>query len=919
MRAMRWLVAGALALQGVLGAPATPETEELSKIPPGDAVVLDPAGDWQSVHWPDSPHSRIVGLDQDAGYPRMMVAESMKRHPWGRPLAVPVDPRQYPILVMTYRATGIWTSDERFLWLDDTTGPAKGGIQPFLNRHLVPDGEVHEVRADLRDFSPKAEITTIRIYPHCHGPDPAVFELLGLRFERAEDAPPATVEEGEEFTVRVLDEQGAPIKGAWLTVDAERLNGCRSAQTGPDGEARVRALGNRFGRHALRIEADGMLPVDIRGDSRREVRMVRAANYGGTVVDEAGNPVPRASVETKTFAANRQRTVVALTDADGRWQASAMLAEPALVKVTVRHPDYVSEEMRGLDLGKLMRGEAVLPLRRGVMVRGFVVGPDGTCLAGAQVRLGENRWQANQPVFTTDHDGIFEFPNSAPENVVLTIQHPDFAPELVKMDAWNDQEDLIVEMTAPAVIRGRIVDGEGAPVGGVRVALSQWRGHQTITWNMTTEEDGVFGWENAPADEVRFEFMKSGAQTFFRTLSASAEEQTVTLPGPLHIEGTVRDARTGQPVADGKVVPGYVLRRLDGPAELFRQWDRRQAVTVVDGRYSITVNPPGTHHTVASTLVLRTEASGYAPQLSEEFPASGGRKQFDFSLEPGTDIRGKVLLPDGKPVTGAQVFMVTTGTDLHVQNGQASETNSASFRETADDGSFSFPMESPPWRLVAIHDHGYGELDATGCAQSPELIMQPWARVEGVCRIGGKVLPAQPLGLYPTQMQKGHGQPQVNHMQYTTSTDEEGRFVFPRVPPGRAILGIRTKTGPHFETLTRGAACEFGPGEVVHVTLGGEGRLVVGKLEPARDWSKAIVRFMGGRGYATGMPTPLRQYELILAPDGSFRAEHLPPGSYQLIVTIKEPTAHHSYQFTVPEPAGEPEDEPLDLGTLTPQ
>lgn len=916
MRALRWLAVGALALQGVLGAPAMPDFEELSNIPPEDAVVLDPAGDWQPVHWPDSPHSRIVGLDQDDGYPRMLVAEPGKRHPWERRLAIPVDPRQYSILVMTYRATGIQESDERFLWLDDTTGPAKGGIQPFVNLDLVPDGEIHEIHADLRDFSPKGEIITIRIYPHCRGPEPAVFELLGLRFEPAEDAPPAAVQGGEEFTVRVLDEQGKPIGGAWLTVDAERLNWCRSARTGPGGEASVRALANPLGRHILRIETEGMLPVDLPAGSGREVRMLRAVNYGGTVVDEAGRAVPHASVDIRARAGTVSRTVVSLTDADGRWRASTMPTEPQQLAVTVRHPDYVSEEMRDLDLGKLTEGEAVLTLRRGVLVRGFVVGPDGTCLPGARVRQGQNRWHTNHPAVTTDHDGIFEFPKSAPENLVLTVQHPGFAPELVKVDERGDMENLVIELARPHAIWGRVVDGDGLPLGGVRVAVFNWRGYQTITWNMTTEEDGVFGWENAPADAVSFEFMKSGVDTFFYTLRASEDEQVVVMPGPLHIEGRVRDARTGQPVADCKVIPGFVLGPASHPPRI---WQRGRAVEVVDGRYAITLNPNPRRGGPATEdrLVLRTEASGYAPQVTEEFTSSGGTKQIDFSLEPGIDIRGRVLL-DGRPTAGARVFLVAADTILVVRDGQRTAGTSLSHPPTADDGSFSFPMEIPPWRLVAIHDHGYGELDATGYEQSPELILQPWARVEGVCRLGGKAVPNRRLMMSPIRTQ-WEGEPRVRHEQHAV-TDDEGRFVFPRMPPGGAILGFSASWAPHYEVVTRGEACEFGPGEVVHVVLDGSGRLVVGKLAPARNWSEARGLIHSYENIPLPWGGTLRnRYGVTIAPDGSFRAEHLPPGDYHLGIAIRGAAVHRPYQFTVPEPAGEAEDELLDLGILTPR
>jgi protocatechuate 3,4-dioxygenase beta subunit len=521
--------------------PVTPVDE--SKLPPEQAVAIGPNLFWQSTTWSTFLDTGLLALDDSSGWPKFVVGAPDSMHIWLNYLTIPVDWEQYPVLVMTYRARNIKSTDDYVIWMDDTTGPSYHGICPFLSQDLTADGVIHELRSDLRLYDPKGPIIGMSVNVRSGTEVPAEFELMGLRFEREEGAQPAgTVRDDQPLSLRVVDPTGRPVEGAAVAIDAELANWARSALTDKDGRATLTPLANDAGKHMLRISKPGYVTAEVLQNGERlpqEVRLPPGVRYGGLVTDEEGKPVAGASINIIVRGTREgvklRPALHLLTDTQGRWETPLLPAdlESKEMRIWVAHSDYVSDSSEGQgkapDIKKLRDGTAKRVLHRGVEVSGVVLRPDGTPAVNVTVRQGRDR-DAGNPRTRTDEQGRFRFRHVQPGELTLTVQTGGCAPEVKVLEASPDNPPVEFRLQPACVLRGRVVDQDGQPVEGAFVGVEEWRGHRTVGWQAQTDEQGRFHWSNAPADAVLYYVYKEGYQGFRRTLTASDEEVVLTLP-----------------------------------------------------------------------------------------------------------------------------------------------------------------------------------------------------------------------------------------------------------------------------------------------------------------------------------------------------------------------------------------------------
>ncbi len=196
----------------ILSSPSTPNSALRSQ-PPSPAVEATPAttpqsrivdvnvpwraGTWSPDEWSHAIASN-ASVHYDGSHPVFQVDNSNRLRVWTHYLRQPVDVTRFPVVVLTYLATGTADTNMYTLWLDDGRGPATGGgVTPFRSRDVVSDGRVRQLICDLRDLKPTGSITGLALGVHAAANQRAEFELIELRFEAASMLAEATTGGGD--------------------------------------------------------------------------------------------------------------------------------------------------------------------------------------------------------------------------------------------------------------------------------------------------------------------------------------------------------------------------------------------------------------------------------------------------------------------------------------------------------------------------------------------------------------------------------------------------------------------------------------------------------------------------------------------------------------------------------------------------
>lgn len=331
-----------------------------------------------------------------------------------------------------------------------------------------------------------------------------------------------------------------------------------------------------------------------------------------------------------------------------------------------------------------------------------------------------------------------------------------------------------------------------------------------------------------------------------------------------------------------------------------------------------------------------------------------------------TALAGRVLDPNGAPAVGAQVAWIDADRSVSITDGRLMEPRfgdreKGPIVETDERGHFRFEDEpNDGFSLLAAHDAGFALIGSEQFAKDRMIRLEPWGRVEG--RVAQGREPAGDkiwMGGLPNSTWFEHRR----DYRYETLCDSEGRFTFKRVPPGWFEVGYLIDNGDSSASLTSRTPVVVAPGETATVTLGGEGRPVIGRFVPPPDWEGPIYFGAGLRALDTARPdrprpadydqmtqrrqqewlkqwhqTPeaeeylkavwhnpnQRHYTFCVADDGTFRIEDVIPGKYKFTVGLEDPLSggwpeeFGGYSGTIEVPPMDEaySDDPLDVGDL---
>jgi RNA polymerase sigma factor (sigma-70 family) len=603
-----------------------------------------------------------------------------------------------------------------------------------------------------------------------------------------QDRPPAGTQAKPEAEAtvetrgQVLDPEGKPVAGAKLHLAGSTANGpapSPQATSGPDGRFRL-----AIPRSELEKGAAGKAPPQV---------MAVAEGHGcdWAAVRSAEKELTLRLVKDVPISGRIQ-------DPDGKPVAGA--------KVMVTHVAAPKGEDLGTYLEVVRKGEDYK-------------------YAFAKSWAGPLPGQA--AVLTTGVDGRFKLAGVGRERVVhFHLEGPAIATaDLAVMtraaekvggvngfstgDLYGASFDFLAVASRP--IRGVVRDkATGKPLGGVSV------GAGSPSTRVVTDQEGryeLLGLAKAPtyvltvkpADGLYFGRHAEVKDT------AGLDPLTADIDlvrGEVTVRGTVADKATGKPVAQARVYyyPLYANPYVNGKLDGF-WYPRSEATTGPDGSYALTVLPgqgelgvtgpnPDAYMTALITPKeikdffkapvfanqLSRAIGGNAASFIEEHPHAlvllePGEKDKalvkDVALEPAKflTVKGRVVGPDGKPVTGVTVRGLSGGFDEKTLTGDEFTVERIDPRVSR--------------RLVFSHeDKKLGfflkELDA----KAPEPLI---VKLQPCGSASGRLVDPDGVPLAGVRIDVGAvaDGPVAPRNQWVT-TDKEGRFRFEALVPGCA-------------------------------------------------------------------------------------------------------------------------------------
>ena len=352
----------------------------------------------------------------------------------------------------------------------------------------------------------------------------------------------------------------------------------------------------------------------------------------------------------------------------------------------------------------------------------------------------------------------------------------------------------------------------------------------------------MWEWNEAPLDEFKADICPpNGMQLEEQPLVARDEEYVFERVPLLVVSGKVVDAESKAPINTFRVVPG--MRWNNG--RMF--WSQDEGYDAIDGSYRVTRNRGNLVH------MIRVEASDYQAATSREIKYDEGNVTIDFELTKGQNIASTIETPEGTPAAGARIAVGIGGSQIRVTNGDIDDGSTYAARHLADDaGQISIPPPDSAFQLVITHPSGFAHLKSSDAAIPETIKLTPWARVEGVFRVGEQPAANVTLNINSATMHSyGDGAPNIS-TEHETTTAADGTFVFDRVLPGEGRIGRRivfmVDDGATEVTSSKMVSLQLEEGETARIELGGDGRAVVGRLAPAAGhnekvlWNFAMIR-----------------------------------------------------------------------------
>lgn len=736
-------------------------------------------------------------------------------------------------------------------------GSSAEGGPPKSWPHAARTGE----DGGFRIHSVPADVVAI----HAIHPSYLPLRVRGVEVPRAGDVAlgELVLARGSRLEGWVVSADEEPVEGAEIhllqpTADPRRLGdeewarlarGPEAAVTGAAGDFAVSGVepGRSFDllvRHrdhapalVQRVEAPSAVPLII--------ELAPGHLIAGLVLEESGEPVSGAEIDLRLGEkaepgspdGTSQRAAV--SGHDGRFAIAGALPGPA--RLQIHAPGLVPPEPRSLRIPEDTEEELIFELARGSELRGRISNEDDEPVSGARILVGA---QAT----LSDTDGRYQTSGLPEGTARFELTHPAYPSRLREVEIEEGMNELDVVLPAGVEVSGRVINGSGEPVAGVRVEMERAELRHQLRYQTVSDAEGAFELSAVTAGTYRLEARRPGWAPATREPLVVGEQSTEDLEVVL-LEGTD--------------VTGWILG-LDFD-ELARVSVRAEAeghrafpgAVRYDGRYRVEDLPAGSYQLRARSADGRRQA-----QARIVVTGDGGEVVQDLELGSLLTLSGRVLLA-GEPLAAANLSL--RGLDLAVSRSVRTDHEGAFRIEDLPAGAYHLGVSHR--RELVVHNQSL-RLDGD---QELLLDLAP-------AQVAGQVIDQDGVGLEGTtvvlrRLAENHGEEGL----LSLPGDSQGRFRFARVPPGRYRLEVRREGyGAYDELLTLGVGERREQLEVRLVPAAGL-RVVVSTSAGAPP--RALFAVLSETG------VPVVQEIRDLDAGGAVRLATVPDGSWRLMVS----------------------------------
>jgi len=446
--------------------------------------------------------------------------------------------------------------------------------------------------------------------------------------------------------------RGAPVAGAEVSAE----HGRDEARVKTDREGRFELARLLPGPYRLRATAGtlqasrNVLVPTFSEPPEQRVELDEGGVLAGVVRVEAGAMLPGATV------------LYDQTEADGSWGLGRISTGPdgAFRAEPVAPGEYQLAVMaKGFDQGRRWKATVraretttvEISLRPPAVVEGTVLGPDEAPLVGVTVRAADQDLDAEA---VTDAQGHFTIEGLEPDSAVVEAVHPDHAVAAARVKVPS--AGVVIRLTRGFTLDGRVIDDSGVPVEGAYVKASRPRSPRDAPLEplphlpaATADALGAFHLHGLPAGPITLVTTRSGL--FWQEWPHPSDAElpspapvTIRLPPAGRIAGTAMDEE-GQPLSGIQVVARPSEKTIDAEPDATLV----VAVTTTDerGAFDFSGQELGEYR-------LRSGPEGYDPT---DVTARTGDLAVRLVMKqrPVAVVRGRVLDPDGAPVTSFTV------------------------------------------------------------------------------------------------------------------------------------------------------------------------------------------------------------------------------------------------------------------------